>query len=109
MNPLLICAALFVVDGDTIRCNDARVRLWGIDAPEMSEPDGHRSRRHLVVLTRGQRVVCRPRGRDRYRRVVARCFVGTTDLACAMVAAGHAKDWPRYSRGFYALCGGGEK
>ncbi len=104
MKAILICLSLFVTDGDTIRCNDTKVRIWGIDSPEMSELAGHRARRHMIELTRGQRVTCHPRGHDRYRRTVARCFVGKTDLACAMVRAGHARDWPRYSRGFYARC-----
>jgi endonuclease YncB( thermonuclease family) len=29
------CPAPAVVDGDTLRCGDRRVRLYGIDAPEL--------------------------------------------------------------------------
>ena len=28
------------VDGDTILLNGERIRLWGIEAPELSAPDG---------------------------------------------------------------------
>jgi len=54
-------------------------------------------------MTIGRTATCTPHGRpDRYRRVVAVCTVGGADVAAAMVRAGMAVDYPRYSRRAYA-------
>jgi len=105
----IICltAALTVTDGDTIRDGRLRIRLWGIDAPELHDPQGPASRAYLRALIDGQPVACDPRDTDRYGRTVAVCILSDgRDLACEMVRAGMARDWPRYSGGAYARCKG---
>lgn len=98
----LICTSPGVIDGDTLRCADGvRIRLWGVQAPERHEPGGASSTRALAALVAGRTVRCTHKGRS-YRRIVARCFIGRRDIAGEMVRQGHAADWPRYSRGFYA-------
>ena len=102
----LVCTSPRVVDGDTLRCAGERVRLLGIDAPEMPghcrqgrrcvPGDAAASRAHLIRLTKGKRVVCEWDRRDRYGRPVARCVASGTDLSCAMLASGHAE--ARYSK-----------
>jgi endonuclease YncB( thermonuclease family) len=99
--PTVTCHSPGVVDGDTLRCNGERIRIWGVQAPERADPAGPASTRAMAALVRGRSVRCEGRDIDRYRRLVARCFVGSVDLAAEMVGTGHAKDWPRYSRGFY--------
>lgn len=56
-----------VVDGDTLRINDTRVRLVGMDAPEMGQlcrfggtPSdcGERAKKALSALIDGIEVVC---------------------------------------------------
>lgn len=37
-------------------------------------------------------------------RIVAQCFVGDLDIAMEMVSAGQAKDWPKFSGGYYSTC-----
>ena len=37
-------------------------------------------------------------------RIVAQCFVGDQDIAMAMICSGDAKDWPKFSGGYYAVC-----
>ncbi|MCV0381738.1 MAG: thermonuclease family protein [Nitratireductor sp.] len=98
-----------VVDGDGLRIADVRIRLWGIDAPELDQrcgthnniPCGEDARFLLEALTKGGDVVCETRDRDPYGRVVAQCFAGGYDLAGEMVRQGYALDWPRYSSGHY--------
>jgi endonuclease YncB( thermonuclease family) len=93
-----------VVDGDTIRLNDARIRLKGIDAPEMrqtcyrsrrSYSCGDAARRALAGLVSGKPVQCRSSGRDRYGRVLARCIVDGADIGARMVEEGWAVSYGR--------------
>lgn len=99
---LLLCQSPAIVDGDTFRCDGAlKVRLWGVDAPERDAPGGLAATRALADLTHQQTVVCRRRGKS-YDRIVAQCWVGRRDVAGALVRAGHARDWPKFSRGYYA-------
>jgi endonuclease YncB( thermonuclease family) len=102
---LLILSTISVTDGDTLRSGDLRVRLWGIDAPEMDEHGGSAATEALRGIISGQDLTCQVTGTDRYRRIVARCELPDgRDIACEMVAAGMARDWPRYSNGAYRDC-----
>jgi endonuclease YncB( thermonuclease family) len=95
--------AVTVIDGDTLRFGSVVVRLWGIDAPEMDEMGGAEAKAFLRGLVFYEYVICRPRAaRDRYGRIVAQCFAGSLDIARALIKTGHARDWPRYSGGYYA-------
>ena len=92
-----------VIDGDSLRFGSVEIRLWGIDAPEWDEPGGAAATAFLRGMVWAQVVVCRPQGgRDAYGRTVAMCFVGSVDIARALVETGHARDWPKYSGGYYA-------
>lgn len=105
LSTIILSAGIHVHDGDTIGRGPDRVRLWGIDAPELREPGGTASRDHLRRLIAGQPLTCEMLYRDRHGRRVMRCDLPDgTDLACALVAARHARDWPRYSKGAYAGC-----
>lgn len=99
---------LAVVDGDTLDVEGDRIRLWGIDAPELGTRDGQAAAAHLRSLLDGVgrgELVCQTFYFDRYGRQVARCLLAEgDDIACQMVMAGHAEDWPRYSDGYYARC-----
>lgn len=96
----LTCAAVTVTDGDTFRCGSVRVRMYGIDAPEL---EGHcrpgrtcvggdpiASTRNLERLIAGRQVACQSIDVDRYGRTVARCLAGDVDLSCEQVAGGFA-------------------
>ena len=92
-----------ITDGDTFRLAGERIRLHGIDAPEMSTPEGHLARSHLGSLIAGGSVVCDDTGQRSHDRVVAVCRgADGQDLAAQMVSDGWATDWPRYSMGRYA-------
>ncbi|MCD6070085.1 MAG: hypothetical protein K0S42_601 [Microvirga sp.] len=93
-----------VTDGDTIRIGEARIRLKGIDAPEMEQrcakagrsyACGETARRALVDLVSAKNVRCRATGRDRYQRILARCTVNGTDIGTQMVESGWALSYGR--------------
>lgn len=96
------CIAPGVVDGDTLRCGELRIRLWGIDAPERDTPAGPPSTRALAQIIDGGTITCEHKDIDRYGRTVALCRLNGVDIAAEMVRQGHAKDYPRYSGGYYA-------
>jgi len=93
------CPNPYVVDGDTIHCGERRIRLAGIDAPELpghcrdgrncAPGDPIAARDYLSRMARGA-VTCRAIETDVYGRTVARCDADGRDLSCAMLAAGHA-------------------
>lgn len=97
-----------VVDGDTIHLGDTRIRLEGIDAPEMSQtcgsgmfgtwPCGTAAKAALERMIGQQPVTCRSRGHDVYGRVLAQCFAGGVDLNGRMVREGFAWAFVKYSR-----------
>lgn len=105
---IIACTAPAVHDGDTLRCGAERVRLFGVDAPEVrrgqtpAEPLAYDARDELIRLTRG-RVGCRFIERDRYGRFVARCWSDATpDVNAALIRSGLATEYRRYSKGAYA-------
>ena len=93
-----------VTDGDTIRLGDVRIRLKGIDAPEMKQrcsragrpyACGETSRQALIDLVSGETVRCRATGRDRYQRILARCTVDGSDIGTRLVEEGWAVSYGR--------------
>jgi micrococcal nuclease len=85
-----------VTDGDSIWVRPAgggaprELRVQGIDAPEICQAWGREARNALAaqVLHRQVRVVSR--GRDTYRRTLARVSYGGQDMGAWMVSHGHA-------------------
>ena len=62
-----------VVDGDTIRVGGERIRLRGIDTPELSELQGPAAKRRLEELLRAE--MDRAARPDVYNRLLADVFV----------------------------------
>lgn len=92
----------WVIDGDTIVVDDVRLRLAGIDAPELDHPWGKRAKWALVELCKGQIVTARIRPELSYDRVVAECYLADgRDLAAELVRNGLALDWAKFSGGKY--------
>ncbi|MFM7108147.1 MAG: thermonuclease family protein [Planctomycetaceae bacterium] len=90
-----------VHDGDTLRCLDAddvqhKVRLHGIDAPEIGQAFGTKSREQLAALAMGHMTIVDHRGEDRYGRTLARLEVDGRDVSREMIAAGMAWHYVRY-------------
>ncbi|MEO0772255.1 MAG: thermonuclease family protein [Pseudomonadota bacterium] len=96
-----------VVDGDTIRIGDQSYRIYGIDAPEIGQSCGawacgKDAANALLGMVRGQAVSCEAVETDRYGRIVARCFAGQRDIGAAMVDAGLAWAFRRFSTDYAA-------
>ena len=103
----LPAAAQTVTDGDTIKLNGTTYRLHGIDAAESRQwcgdyPAGAIATGVLASLIEGHEVVCEPKTRDRYGRLVAVCRADGQDLGKAMVRLGAALAFTRYSTDYLA-------
>jgi endonuclease YncB( thermonuclease family) len=94
-------------DGDSIRIDSTRIRLKGIDAPELDQVCkrgsqnylcGENARDALLSLILHNQITCRSAGRDKYKRVLAKCSIGNVDLGAQMVASGWALSYGDYTR-----------
>jgi micrococcal nuclease len=91
-----------VHDGDTLRAIDEgkverKVRLIGIDAPEIGQAFGTKSRDGLTAMVKGKPVEVHADSEDRYGRTLARLVVEGRDVNRQMVADGLAWHFTRYS------------
>ncbi len=97
---IITCKNPHIIDGDTLRCDAIKIRLKGIDTPEMPghcrtgrtcvNGDPHEASRHLKSISRGK-IVCIGSEKDSYGRTLARCKnQESIDLSCAMIKSGHA-------------------
>jgi micrococcal nuclease len=95
-------AALFqgivthVSDGDTISVRPLaggppqRIRIEGIDAPEICQRFGIQARDALAAHVMGKRVLVDSKAQDDYHRTVARLRVAHEDVGAWMVSRGYA-------------------
>jgi micrococcal nuclease len=116
---LLLCAAAQaktfegkvtrVSDGDTLwvaassQSKPIKIRLQGIDAPEICQPWGAQARDALKARLLRQSVSVDVRARDDYGRSIARLTYNNEDVAAWLVNQGHA--WSlrgRWDEGVYA-------
>ena len=98
--------AVGIVDGDTFDLlplapapvEAVRIRLEGIDAPEKSQPYGKAAKQYLGELIFGKVVRADGAKKDRNGRRICTVFVADTlDVNRAMVAAGYAWHFKKYS------------
>ncbi len=88
--------ATHVSDGDTLWVQVAptdaprKLRLLGIDAPELCQSGGAQARVALWQLVRGQLLRVTVKFQDDYGRGLARVEVAQQDVAAAMVSSGNA-------------------
>jgi len=106
--PSIGCSAAKVVDGDTLRCGSERIRLLGIDAPEIERcrrwrvcapGDGQAAKRSLVSAVRLGAIRYQPVTTDRYGRTVAMVWAGQTNLSCWQLLRGQAIYKPEWDNG----------
>ena len=108
-----------IVDGDTIYINEYKIRLEGIDAPEMRQQCkkerlkissiigftfyknyncGEVSKENLEAKIDRSKIKCISSSKDRYKRYLAECFKDKINLNRWMVRNGFAVAYRRYSK-----------
>lgn len=101
-----------VLDGDTFEIGGDRVRLFGIDAPEIGQPCLRESGMeidcgawvdsHVTQLFEGEIATCEGIERDRYDRLIATCKVDGADMGRTLVTQGLARAFLYYSEDYAA-------
>lgn len=83
---------LEVIDGDTFKIeNDRRVRLMGINTPELGKCLSSQAKEKLSGLTLGKDVTLTDQFSDPYGRIMANVFVGKDYLNKEMLLSGFAR------------------
>ena len=111
-----ISGKALVIDGDTIKINSKKVRLFGIDAPEKKQKCkklflsihilsfdksydcGIISTNKLKNKIKDDVIICNSKGKDRYKRIIAECFIDKTNLNSWLVRNGYAVAYLKYSK-----------
>ncbi|MGD8551682.1 MAG: thermonuclease family protein [Methyloceanibacter sp.] len=97
------------IDGDSL---NMQIRLFGIDTPEAVQickddqgrdyPCGQVASDALAKLVQDKIVSCKVKTRDRYGRPVAICYADNIDIGGALVDAGVAVAFRKYSDKYVA-------
>ncbi|WP_169976127.1 thermonuclease family protein [Campylobacter sp. RM16191] len=92
-----------VSDGDTISVltedkKQIRIRLYGIDAPELKQSFGRASKSFLSNKIAGKIVLINQNGKDRYSRILATVYLEDEDINAYMVDNGYAWAFEKYSK-----------
>lgn len=94
-----VCETPRAGDGDSVSCGQIRLRLVGIDAPEVSRcrrgrkcvtGDGQASKRSLAAGLKLGPVRYRSISIDRFGRTIAAVYAGWTNLSCYQLRRGGA-------------------
>ena len=98
-----------ITDGDTIKIDGDKIRFSGIDTPELKQTcdkDGVKilcglnAKKILVNKIGNNKVTCVKEGKDRYKRILAECFVNNESLSSYLVRSGYAFAYRKYSKKF---------
>ena len=102
----LYASHVTVVDGDTIKLGDVKIRFSGIDAPEINQTCiasegklacGKISKDILIAKVTNNKISCTDEGKDVYGRVLGECFVNGQSLSSYLVREGFAFAYRKYS------------
>lgn len=90
-----------VHDGDTLTVLNAgkvqhKIRLAGIDAPELGQAYGQASKKHLAELVAGKTVSVEWDRLDKYRRIIGKVLLDGQDVCLAQITAGMAWHYKKY-------------
>jgi endonuclease YncB( thermonuclease family) len=98
-----------ITDGDTIKINGEKIRFSGIDTPELNQSCakkgvknscGLKAKQILIDKIVDNKVKCIKEGKDRYKRILAECFVNNESLSRYLVRSGYAFAYRKYSKKF---------
>ena len=98
-----------ITDGDTIKINGEKIRFSGIDTPELNQTCvkegvknscGLTAKQILIDKITDNKVKCIKEGKDRYKRILAECFVNNESLSRYLVRSGYAFAYRKYSKKF---------
>ena len=110
-----------IIDGDTVHINNKKIRLEGIDAPEIKQQCkkpfikisaiigfqfsknyscGVVAKNKLIYKIEGSEIKCISLSKDRYKRYLATCYKDRINLNKWMVRNGHAVAYKRYSKAY---------
>ena len=108
-NQIIILGEAKVIDGDTIHIKNNKIRLHGIDAPEINQDCsynnedwkcGQLSKNFLLNLINLNVVNCQVKTVDKYKRYIAICFVNNLNINEMMVKNGWAIAYRYYSKDY---------
>ena len=115
----IIKGKAIVIDGDTIKINGTKIRLFGIDAPEKKQlckkvfldinlisfkkkyNCGEISTHKLKKLIKNENINCIINGEDFFKRKIGICFRNKLDINSWMVRTGLAVAYIKYSKKYY--------
>ena len=116
--PKIIFGKAKVIDGDTIKIDKNKIRLYGIDAPEKKQQCqktwfsisfltlnknyecGKISSNKLKVKINNKLIMCKSTNKDRYNRFIAECYKDKININKWMVSNGYAVAYKKYSKKF---------
>lgn len=91
-----------VYDGDTVTVmrgeNKFRIRLYGIDAPEMKQEYGKESRDYLRGLISNKTVRIESKGKDRYGRTIGKIHYNGQDINKKLLENGYAWYYRQFAK-----------
>ncbi|MBO9448420.1 thermonuclease family protein [Ruegeria sp. R14_0] len=91
-----------MIDGDTIVVRKSKIRLAGIDAPELNMPWGQKAKWAMVEICKGQEITIKLNGETSYDRLVGIGYLPNgQDIGAELVKRGLALDLPFFSNGRY--------
>ncbi|EAL3904590.1 thermonuclease family protein [Campylobacter upsaliensis] len=104
-----------VIDGDTIELLaktskenpynhiiKLKIRLYGIDAPELKQAYGKEAKEYLSALVLKQEVSLIIENKDKYERIVGTIFLKGKDINKEMVKNGYAHAYESFSKKYLA-------
>ena len=120
-NSEIISGKAITIDGDTIKIENKKIRLHGIDAPEIKQlcqrtflsififsfqenyKCGEISKKKLEKYVKNNIIKCKVEGIDGYKRILGTCYKNTININSRMVRNGYAVAYKKYSKKYLSV------